>query len=392
MLLVGLILFAGCCSTAVGQQTWLVDWYGNGDFTDMPPAVAAASPGDTIVVANSDLNLYTPTLIDKGITLRQSYNYFTVFDVQVANLPAGQRFALVGWGGVFNLNFTNCAGQVVLDRVDMFRAFDGTRRSCMATNCDHITVNASGLLDVFTSGSRAVFSRSGMFGYRSLDGTIASPGLTTIDSDVSIADCFVQGESHLAQTTTPAPVAGIEMQGGSLVVTGRGGFAYVQGGSACCDVSVDPAVVVHAPAIRSDGGSCQIDPDVALAPVSGAPTVGTSVFDFEEIGFLRQVTLPYPAAGALETDLYAVPGVPAIVCASAPVAPLPTPFGELWVDPLQLIVVASGTTDATGRLYHVFGGLNASIPVDLAFAWQGVYLANGMIELTLPSTTVMWTH
>lgn len=390
----GLFLGILCVSAApvAAQRTWIVDWYGSGDFTDLPPAVAAAAPGDTIVVANPDTNQYTTPVISKGITLMQSYNYFTVVDVRVRNLPAGERFALVGWGGVFNLDFAHCDGQVVLDRVDMFRPFDRSRRSLVIDDCDHVTINASGVYDVQIADSRVVFGRSGMFGFASFDGTVATAGVTMTNSVVSIADCFVQGETYLASNSAPSPRSGIEMQGGRLVVTGRAGYAYVQGGAACCDVSVNPPRVVYGSAVRSDGGDVVVDPDVFLAPQSGVPTEGSSTFSTTEVAFLRQVTLPHPAAGALETDLYATPGVSAIVCVSLPVPPLSTVFGDLWLDPVGLLVVTSGTTDGAGRMHRVFPGLNATIVRGATFAWQGIYLENGALKLSEPATTIMWSH
>lgn len=388
------LAFALCVAApeCAAQRTWLVDWYGSGDFRDLPPAVAAASPGDTIAVANPDLNRYSAVVIDKGITLMQTYNYLIQLDVQVARLPAGQRFALIGWGGVYGLRFTDCAGDIHLDRCDMFPRFDRARFSCVIERCQNVSVNASSLRDVQVRDSRVVFNRGGLTGYASPLGTFATPGLFMENSVVDVADCLVFAENVSVSSASPNPAPGVDMRGGRLVLTGRAGYALVQGGVACCDFSVTPSRVVVAPALQSTAGEIVLDPGPNLAPHGGVAHRGGATLRTETVGFLRQLTLPYPASTVLDTELYAPPGASAVVCASLPSRPLPTPFGEFWLDPAGLVVVSSGVTDSAGQMLQRFAGLNASIVTGQVLLWQGAYLDAGGLGLTVPAVTGMWTH
>src|SRR5690606_6687482 len=48
------------------QRSWIVDPRGGGDFPDLAPAVAASSPGDTLILRYGPFN---GTVIDKGIRI-----------------------------------------------------------------------------------------------------------------------------------------------------------------------------------------------------------------------------------------------------------------------------------------------------------------------------------
>src|SRR5436190_21250590 len=56
---------------APGQRTWIVNKAGGAgvDFTDIPPAIAAAAPGDTVRVLGNSNVLYSAFTLSKGITI-----------------------------------------------------------------------------------------------------------------------------------------------------------------------------------------------------------------------------------------------------------------------------------------------------------------------------------
>lgn len=65
------IAILALAASVPSQRTWKVHHAGGPgvDFTDLPPAVAAASPGDEIWVysqTGTTLPYYTPAIIDKG--------------------------------------------------------------------------------------------------------------------------------------------------------------------------------------------------------------------------------------------------------------------------------------------------------------------------------------
>lgn len=84
------------------------------DFTDLPPALAAALPGDVLLVQPGSYSAFT---LSKGIAVLAQNGNATVSSLSnVAGLPAGQTARLLGleFGG---LNLVQCAGVVVLDDV-----------------------------------------------------------------------------------------------------------------------------------------------------------------------------------------------------------------------------------------------------------------------------------
>ena len=59
------------CPDCLGQRTWVVDMIGRAgtDFSDIPAAVAAAAPGDRVLVRSNGLYAYTSPTIDKPLDL-----------------------------------------------------------------------------------------------------------------------------------------------------------------------------------------------------------------------------------------------------------------------------------------------------------------------------------
>lgn len=86
----GCVLFsaglAAClAASASAQRIWIVAPTG-GDFTTLPPAIAAASPGDSILVRQT---VTEATVIDKGVSVYieglVTHGVFTI-----RNIAAGQ--------------------------------------------------------------------------------------------------------------------------------------------------------------------------------------------------------------------------------------------------------------------------------------------------------------
>jgi len=137
-------LLFGCSLPA--QQVWKVACGGGPGvhFTDLPPAVAAASPGDTILLIKGSAGLpypacqppYTATTISKGIHIVAcrllSNPPVSAIDLRVAvdglliveGIPANERFTLtqvatpipasVPPGPQRGLIVRDCAGEVII--------------------------------------------------------------------------------------------------------------------------------------------------------------------------------------------------------------------------------------------------------------------------------------
>lgn len=79
------------------QNTIVVDAAAGGDFTDIPPAVAAAGDGDVILVRAGTYSLFTvdgKALAIVGAAGVQVGDAGTLGSVTVSNLPAGRDLVL----------------------------------------------------------------------------------------------------------------------------------------------------------------------------------------------------------------------------------------------------------------------------------------------------------
>jgi len=80
-------------------NTYVVDSSGGGQFTDIPPAIAAAQPGDVLLVMQG---VYSGFTLDKGLAII-GYGTVTIAgDATVAGVQAGQTAALVALEIRFN--------------------------------------------------------------------------------------------------------------------------------------------------------------------------------------------------------------------------------------------------------------------------------------------------
>jgi hypothetical protein len=126
-------LVAGAlASHAVAQRTWVVDRImGPGvDYTDIPPAIAAAAPWDRIEVRGSTplAPTYSPFLVDKPLDIEATQGA-SVFWFRVENLTTGQVVRVAGvhceprpsWGLPDEAVIVrNCTGTVLLANLNVW--------------------------------------------------------------------------------------------------------------------------------------------------------------------------------------------------------------------------------------------------------------------------------
>lgn len=113
-LLGGIALSASIASSAIAT-TYIVDVNGTGQFTNIPPAIAAAQDGDVIIVLPGN---YSSFMLTKSLTIVGLSNATLVAPstIGISSIPAGNRAAVVNLRAAA-LSVANCAGHVIVQEV-----------------------------------------------------------------------------------------------------------------------------------------------------------------------------------------------------------------------------------------------------------------------------------
>src|SRR5262245_52710106 len=225
---------------SVPQSPWVVDRDGRpgANFTDLPAAVAAAAPGDTILVrapASIFSNYAAFTVSGKALTIRGEDRTRTICGGATINaVPSGSVFALEGmWMGSvaidnsnvaiascgLNLSITN-ASQVALAGCSCEADFSGNSPARLSNGS---TLVATGSRFDAADGRNYINSSCVSHG--------SSAAVTAVDSHVILHDCWALG--GLALYYPPAgpfscfpatfiPTAGIDLVRSTLRVAGAG--------------------------------------------------------------------------------------------------------------------------------------------------------------------------
>lgn len=215
-----LALLAG--APVLAQQTWVVDPVaGPGvHFTDIPPAVAAAAPGDRIEVRGSTVSVptYSPFVVSKSLDI-EAVQGASVYYFRVENLPAGGVVRVAGLHCEPRPTYLtpddcvlvrNCQGTVLLaglevwtrtgDYYDGFIVRDAATvaiQDCRAVGRDSGLIRGGAALVVERSGVSIV--RTALTGGRG--GSTASnaagfdggAGVSIVAGSLLLADCTLVG-------------------------------------------------------------------------------------------------------------------------------------------------------------------------------------------------------
>jgi hypothetical protein len=175
-------------------HTYVVDSHGGAgvDFTDLPPAVAAAQPGDVLLVMSGVYHTFT---CNRGLAILGYGNPYVVGTATFSTIPQGQTAAMTGIT-LNGLVVTTCDGRVVVQQASVI---------------DDISIGSSA--DV-----------------RLLDATVNSPpsghpGLDVSSSRVEVVQSSFRGgyEPYLGSCTQPGS-PGLQVQ-----ASGRVHFARSNG-------------------------------------------------------------------------------------------------------------------------------------------------------------------
>jgi hypothetical protein len=409
---------------AVGhaQQTWKVYCQGGPgiDFTDLPPAVAAAAPGDTILVWQNAVWQcpswpdpgygYTAPVIDKalsivGLILSNPPTGTGVLPprvalsgvVKITNLPAGQRVVLsnVSPGSLApdptGFEFDNCSGQILMDG-SWFGSIGENNLVRSITNC----------ANVFLHGCRIENSGTTM-GITNSTVTMSLTSVTSVPPFAYFGYPYTQG------------VPGITLVNSTLTLTGstvRGTDKY--------EWSQGPyfPTIFAQPGVLMDSSSLFIGPGTAVrggwisgqnytsAIRNGSPTPGLVHQDPRAVvgHHVQPMVSEYVhAAYALwavanqNVGLYAVgppDGFALLLFGDYQMSPFATPFGNLLLDPNAVTFVDLFALPATsGAVYREYF-IPPSVRYGHAYGLQSLTLSPaGELQLGVPTAfAVAWEN
>jgi len=246
-------------STIIVDDTWWLDV----DFLDIPPAVAAARPGDRIIVRSGAYSGFT---LFEGIKVLGESGVKVQGDIVVSDLPPGRRAILAGMSAE-GVVITRCESPVILQDIQARRpaAVFGETSHVRITQCVDVRIRRSTiggptgltprLIGLFVSGSRLELTDSLMTGENGMPA-----GLGQRDG---VPGLLIEGgaEVHVSRTTIVGGYGGSGATGGdganAVEVVGEGSTLFmtgtvgdvILGGAAgvgeSCDSDGRPSSAIH---------------------------------------------------------------------------------------------------------------------------------------------------
>lgn len=380
--LAALLLLA---ALAPAQRTWIVDNVNpvGADFTDLPPAVAAASHGDTILI-RGNIGGFSSTDVDKAVHIASTLAGGGVGfrgDLKIHGIPAGMRCSLQAVMSVvinrrMSIDIHDNPGSVVLDRMD------GDIRRISNSGQVAIRIGTSGPIEI--TSSSVTLQDTNVYGG---GGSSSMPwAIKLTGSNLTVVDSWIEGgwatwlPYPSCQVISPA-TPGIVSIDSNIVVTGVTGRMPVGG------LMIDPPLACNfnyqAPGIDATRGTVTLHAGMPYATkVVGTATVRTTYSPplllttefYTTIARSVRLSVPGPAGSLVA------------ILASAPMPPVETGIGMLWLDPSHLLTVAAAQIDSTG-IYSLTTSLGPNIPTGFPVMFQALMLTPKP-ELLLSSPAV----
>jgi len=341
-----LFLLVACTDILVAQQTLVV---GAGQpFATIPAAIAAASPGDTVLVL---AGTYTQVLdINKGVRIvgrganLQISTFPTFVAVTVHDVPAGQTFALSGFnltgvGTSIGLVVRDCAGTVALRDL---QGGVGGRWGVAAIRAQQVHIGSSFLYGLNATDSQVVCERC-------LMEPAAFAAVNVTGSTVILVGCTVPGGNG------PFGGPGVNMNSGTLVATRTeirgsiGGF----------------------PAIATSAGSLLLDPSTVLVPSGASPLISGPVLPTSfEVASVEAHT----NGTQLTVDSHGTAGALFATVVSVAAPQSATQIGLTWLDPSSATVFYFANYAVVDRRHNITIP-HPVLPAGIVFAVQSVHFA-----------------
>lgn len=355
------VLSAVCCSLLMGtvqaQRTLIVDQAGGAgsQFRTIGAAVAAANPGDIVIVRVGDYN--ETVLVEKGLHLigqraRLRTDRSSGLALTVRDIPGNQTFTMLNFEagpqaqGPTWIEVRNCRGLVSLQ--DLNRTSSAEFGLAIAFS-DNVHVARATLALAHTHDSRVVYEQSSFPTVR--------PAMSIGGGDIEIASCDLSTSLGLA---------------GPGIIMGN---ARVSIANSTIDGNAGD------PAIQTSGGELTLDPTTILRS-SGPLITGNAVVRNREISS----TTTSLRAGVLAITLTGKTNADFAIVASPPSPVLTTPFGNLWLDRTTQGILDFGTL-ANRRTHRWSTTYPPTVPAGLTITVQSV-LYDGTFSLSAPSVVV----
>ncbi len=362
-----------------GQRYWIVDSVNpvGADFTDLPPAIAAAAHGDTILIRAS--YGLSGADINKAVNIAQlgpGQGLGLLGDLKIHGIPSGMRCSLLGTGSALisrrvSIDIYDNQGSVVLDRMTA-----DVRR---ISNSAHVVIRVGTSSAIEITNSNVALHLTNVYGNRSIGLPMA---IKLTNSILCLNECTIWGSDAnwtpypLCQVIDP-PAPGIVAVASNVYVTGSaspiGGFLR--------DLVTGCGFNENAPGFVTTGGTITVDSKTIPPIVTGTATVRTQYFPA-----LNLEEFPFADARSVKLTTPGPTGSLVAILASVPMPPVDTGIGLLWLDPACLLTLAVGQIDASGK-YSLATTLGPNIPPGFPVMFQSVVLTPKP-EIVLSSPTV----
>jgi len=403
------IRLASVAAALSGQRTWTVARDRPADFADIPPAIVAATAGDTIEVW-PNAEPYSGFTLDKGLTVIGMQPITVGGAISVQGLRAHERavlsrfapheFTAAAFGG-FPVVVGSCRGSVHLQYIESYGSRHG--RALTIVDSDHVTIADSSFQagaswrDFFRTdflGSSDAFAivrstvtmlRSNCGGANVVSypfygqvlhashpaGQLSSSRLLLSDSRVvgagglygTFCEVFVYGTNAVVASNSTIAITGAN----ALILGGRTNGGWICYSYEAHGVVSDAATIVY------------------LGDVPPQNVHSTGQIVGAALPWLRSTDAP--PGGTLDVTLDFAAGGPFVTHVSLPGSPLPIfpPVG-VWIDPALWAQVDSGVM-AGSR--HIQVQVSTIYSIGLPLIFQSAFLVGGAVAVSMPAVSIL---
>ncbi len=320
------------------QTTWIVDAAGGpgAAFTDLPPAFAAATSGDKILVRTGT---YSGATTSAGINVQcePGVRLGSGQTVRIVGLPATERFSIVGLGtgatplAMKVLAVADCDGQVVIDRLSHLRGptlFFINGPVVSIRNSKWVSLNSSAITDIWPidiDGSEVHITNCSLQAIA--NGFSNTIGFKARNSFIAISETDVFGHNGTLGTEESAMM----LDASIVLVTGSGARSIRAGLS--CGLLRPCVPTLFEPAIVATGNTILVR----------NPTVPIGI-----VQYAVQIPLAFPAlvsngaslGNTMNNTLWPHATGNAIVVTSVPGPLRWTQLGPLWIEANHAVLFA----------------------------------------------------
>jgi hypothetical protein len=369
-----------CIGSLAAQRTWIVDHAGRPgtDFTDLPPAVAAAAPGDTIIVRYDPRGfLYSAVVVTAGLSIVceavDAVQQVPITGLTIRDVQAGQPVILNGLA----------PGSISIERVPSLVTVESCNSGPIwITDCAHVALHMTWVAPGFAfpplpaldiKRSHVRFDQVSASGF----------GAANFQYSSVIAEDSVLVATRSSFAGTPATFSvwcqPVSSGAPGMILTrsqvSLGHACYVYGGDAWCYMS---GTVCARGSIEGSGSVVAKDNTVEIRCGTSTPVAPATPY------FLSAGAAV--SASVMDLRVDAPAGWLALVVASfAPPSTTPTSIGALGIDPGGFIVVAVGRV-ATNGTWTVPMYVEPGLVPATVFAMQAALMSpNGELFLTFPT-------